>query len=323
VAGVLARAPGNREARALDARIRLARGDATGAEAAFRALAGEDPKDADARAGLGDALRAQLQDEEARAAYREASSLAPADADILSRLEARPRPRFRLDLDGSYSRLTGGLPSWREFSLRLGYQLDPLTTLSGGLEASRRFGRDDVLIDARIDRRWTDALSTYVRVGVTPDADFRPRILAQGGGSVRVLTGSGAIGPTFATLDLTYALYGSGPVRSAAPGLEQVLFDGRLRLSAKAVGTISETSERLAGYILRADVQAADRLGVFVGYADAPDASEGRTVPTRSIFGGVSLDLDDRTTLRLTAARETRARSYDRTTVGLGLTARF
>jgi hypothetical protein len=46
-------------------------------------------------------------------------------------------------------------------------------------------------------------------------------------------------------------------------------------------------------------------------------------VDTFSLFGGISYDLGERSTLRLSVAHEDRARGADRLQVGLGLGWRF
>lgn len=323
VADVLTQQPRNSDAQSLQARIRLARGDAAGAEQAFRHFTLRNSLDVDAQLGLGDSLRAQLRDDEALQAYRQASAVAPQSADVLARLKIAPRPRWRIDLDGSFSRLTGGLEPWREGSLRVAYLLDPRATLSGGIEVDHRFGRIDTLIDARADYRWSDAISTYWRLGGTPEADFRPEFLAETGGSLRLSKGSNVVGATLATLDLKYARYNTGEVKVASPGLEQHLFGDRLWLTGRFIGTISETGERLGGLLVRADIVATDRLRLFAGYSDAPDSSDGRTIPTQSLFGGAVFDLDGNISLRASFGREEHRRSYTRTIVNLGLSARF
>jgi hypothetical protein len=77
--------------------------------------------------GLGDALREQLRDEEARSVYERGAAVQPASADVRGRLAEPVRPRWRLDVDGSYRWLTGGRAPWREGSLQLAYRLDART----------------------------------------------------------------------------------------------------------------------------------------------------------------------------------------------------
>lgn len=320
---VLAARPDNLEAQSLHARVRLARGEAGAAEAAFRQIAGRDSQNPDTFVALGDSLRGLLRDDEAHEAYGRAAALAPESADAKSRLAAPIRPRWRFDLDGGFSRLSGGLEDWQEGSLRVGYQLSERTTLSGGVEVARRFGTTDTLLGARVDQRWSDLGSSYVGIGGTPDAHFRPQVLAETGGAVRVRPASDGVGPTFATLDLRFARYGTGDVTTISPGVQQFVLNGRVWFSAKLIETISEKGELINGYLARTDVAVTDRLHAFGGYSDAPDTSDGRTVPTRSLFGGLGFDLDDRTTLRVSVSREDRRRSYDRSTISVGLSARL
>ncbi|HEY8382393.1 MAG TPA: tetratricopeptide repeat protein [Microvirga sp.] len=323
IAQVLAGRPGDRDARALQARVRLARGDAEGAEADFRALAAAAPGELDYQLGLGDALRARGEDEAAREVYLVAERIDPNAVDVRNRLAQRVRPRWRLDIVGSYSDLTQGLESWREGRVALGYRFDQRTAVTAGVEVNHRFGRTDAVIDGRIDQRWNERLGSYLRTGGTPDADFRPEFLAETGGSLRFAPGNGPVGATLGLLDLSYARYATGETKGASVGLQQYVLDGRIWLTGRLIGTISETDERLGGYSIQADWRVTDRVGLTVGYADAPDTSEGRTFETQSLFGGISLDVTEDLTLRLTGSRETRRNSYDRTTINLGLTTRF
>ncbi len=320
---VLAARPSDRDAHALRARVRLARGDAEGAERDFRALAAAAPRELDYQLGLGDALRAQGRDEEARAAFEAARAIDPASTDVRSRLALKIRPRWRLDVSGGYSNLTEGLESWREGRVSLGYALNQRTTITGAAEINRRFGLTDVTLDGRVDHRWSAIAAGYLRVGGTPEADFRPEVFAEGGGTLRLLPGGAVIGATFGLLDLAYARYPTGDTRSASVGLQQYLFAGRFWLTGRLIGTLSETDDRLGGYSVRADWLVTERFGVFLGYADAPDSSDGRTIETRALFGGLTFALTDEVSLSLSGASEDRKNSYDRTTVAVGVTTRF
>lgn len=324
VTEILAQKPDYTDALSLRAQIRLARHDARGAERDFTELAKRDPKDSDALVGLGDAVREQYRDEEALAIYRRAHGLAPDSRDIEKRLELPARPRWRLDLDGNYSRLSRGFDAWREGSAHLGYIIDERTTVTIGSETDYRFRRFNTLIDGRIDNRWSSSLSSYVRIGGSPNASYRPSLLAEIGGSVEIWKGVGFLGATQATLDLGISHYrGQGDVRSFNPGIAQYFADGRFRLSAKFIGTLATNDDRLAGYSIRGDALLTDKLSVFIGYADAPDNSDGLTVPSKAIYGGLSYDVSDRLSVRVSVAHEDRINSYARTTYSLGLTARY
>ncbi|HEY8566903.1 MAG TPA: tetratricopeptide repeat protein [Beijerinckiaceae bacterium] len=326
VDAVLARVPDHGEALGLQARIRLAKGDASGAETDFAGLVAKNPKDVEALTGLGDARRAQYRDAEAHAAFQQALALDPTSQDVRKRLEAPVRPRWLLSLNGGGSELSAGFKPWREGGVRLGYRFNEATVVSAGAEVTRRFDLVDTLVDARIDHRWSDTFASYFRVGGTSAPHYRPALLVEGGGSARLSPGlaDGTIGATVATVDLGFARYdGAGDVKAASIGLEQYVMQGRLWFTAKAIGTISATEDRLAGFLVRADVLVTDRLQLFVGYADAPDSSDGQVYPSRSLFGGAIWSVTDTLTFRVTAAREDRVKSYDRTILNLGLSVGF
>ncbi|MBA2487466.1 MAG: hypothetical protein H0V35_15505, partial [Nitrospira sp.] len=125
------------------------------------------------------------------------------------------------------------------------------------------------------------------------------------------------------------------------PGLQQNLFEDRFGLIAKFIGTLSRNTdaeartrqiqrgqftgdtERLTGYLVRADLLATKQLRVFIGYADAPDASPGRVFQTRSLFGGAELAFDEQVSVRVSGSRANVKGSSDRSTLNVGLTVRF
>lgn len=339
ISRVLTHQPENTEAQALSARVILAQGQPAEAETVFRQLRSRLPDDTDILLGLGDSLRGTVQDEEARLVYREAAAVDPASAEIEARIAQAIRPRWRLDLDGSLSSLTRKGDDWQEGSARLGYILNDRTTISGGIEVTNRFKILNTLIDARIDQRWSDAWTSYLRLGGSPDAVYRPIFFAESGGTLRVLQGDGAIGATLLTLDAGYAKYTSTEVETASPGLQQYFLDGRLWVSGKVIGTLANSQvrtlapdgfafvrdrlDKFGGYSVRVDGMPTDRLTLFVGWADAPDTSDGRVIPTRALYAGGIYDIDETVSVKLSAAHEDRVKSYDRTSVSVGLTTRF
>lgn len=328
-------APNYHDARAGLARVAIAQGSYGEAERELKALFERSPDHAEGkavRAQLARARAARAQEARAEAdRRRRAAAESNAVQERLSGDEAEARPRWRFDLVGSYSHLSEGNEPWREGTSRLAYRFDTGTTLSAGIEVSRRFGAIDTLIDGRIDQQWSDAFATYLRFGGTPKADFRPRVLVETGGTLRLANASGPIGPTLAVLDLGYANYKTSDVGTIAPGIQQYFFDNRVWLTARFIGTLSKLSdaesenraERSGGYSIRADAQVTDRLSLFVGYANAPDTSDGRVFEAQSFFGGATFALDDSISLLVSAAQENRKDSYDRTSVNLGVAVRF
>ncbi len=129
--------------------------------------------------------------------------------------------------------------------------------------------------------------------------------------------------PTALTLDARQSDFAAGDVQTISPGIEQYLAGGRIWLTARWINLFDDSGRHQSGYLVRADGQATDRLRLFAGRSDAPDTSEGIVVRTRSHFGGLSYDLNARTTLRLSLAHEDRETGADMTQVGLGIGLRF
>ncbi len=304
------------------------RGDPRRAVELLEPLVASDPANSDAQVQLGYALIALGRLDEAERAFRAALAVAPAYADATAGLEsiarqrsaAGARPRWSVDLDGSYSTVEGAQPDWRDGSFQLRYRASEATAFAARIEASRRFGRTDVYGEVGVEQALSDRARVYLTLGGTPDADFRPRYQIGAGGSLRITDGGDA---TVLTLDARQAEFASGDVQTLSPGIEQYLAGGRIWVSARWINLFDEGGDHRSGYLLRADGQATDRLRLFAGLSDAPDTSEGIVVGTRSYFGGASFDIDPRTTLRLSVAHEDRETGADRTQLALGLGLRF
>lgn len=321
VESVLRDDPNNPEARELHAGVLLSQGDARASEAEYRTLARQQPGSASVLVGLGDSLRAQWRDEEARVLYSQAAALAP-DSVGRQRAELPDRPRFRLDINGAYSSLSNGLPPWQEGSLRLAYTVDDRNVVSIGSDVSRRFNMTNAYTELRVDHRYTERLSAYLYGGGTPDATILPEA-AIGMGAQWRMNASPGKQLTFATLDTRYAHYQTGNVWSGNAGLIQYLGNDRIWITAKWINTLDERSRYLTGFALRGDWQARPQLRLLAGYADAPESDQGITVRTRTVYGGVVVDATDRVSVNLTAAHEMRSQLYDRNTIDVGLTLRF
>jgi YaiO family outer membrane protein len=105
--------------------------------------------------------------------------------------------------------------------------------------------------------------------------------------------------------------------------VEQYVAGGSVWYTGRLINTWDQTGDHSLGWLGRGDWQASEGLRLFLGYADAPDTSEGVVVDTRSLFGGLSYSLSDRITLRASAAREWREDGSRRTQFGIGLGHRF
>lgn len=318
---VLRLAPDYTDARLALARIALREKHPAQAEDQAQQVLSSHPDNSEAWIVLGDSLREQRREPDAREAYERAVQLQP-DSVAAQRLAVEQAPRFRLDINGSLSHLSNDLPHWREGAIRLAYAANERSTYSGGVDVSHRFGTTDTYIEGRIDHQFSSSLGAYAYVGGTPDAEFLPEVALGGGLSVRLHDMAGR-NATFGTLDGRFARYVTGNVQSLNPGFVQYLVGDRIWLTGKWVNTWDERDHYLTGWSLRADWQAWDRMRFLVGYANAPESSDGVTVRTRAVYGGLAYDLNDRNSIQITGAHEKRDGLYDRNSVTVGLTVRF
>lgn len=318
---IVAASPGNADAQVQLGLGLLALDRLDEAEQAFKQALATAPNYADARVGL--ARIAQRRGDNA-AALAELDRVDPnyADAAALRRqlTGETPGAGWHFDLDGSYSALERGQPDWQQLSLQLRRQVTPATTLGGRVEIARRFDNTDVYGELRVDQVLADGVTAYLGVGATPGADFLPEWQVSFGGTARVRDGGSA---TVLTLDAREARYAAGDVQTISPGIEQYLADGRIWLTGRWINIFDEDGDHQSGFLVRADGMATDQLRLFAGYSDAPDTSEGVVLDTRTFFGGAALQLDPRTTLRLSAAREDRETGVDRTEFSLGVGLAF
>jgi YaiO family outer membrane protein len=318
---IVATDPRNSDAQVQLGYALLALGRLGEAEQAFRAALAVAPGYADAQLGL--ARVAQRRGDSA-AVRRELAPLDPSNPDVRtlrSQLAAgTAEAAWSLDLDGNYSFLQGPQPDWKEGSLQIRRRFDADRAASGRIEVSRRFDRADVYLEAGVEQAIGSRARVYATLGGTPSADFRPEWQLGAGGSLRVTDGGAA---TVLTLDARHAEFPAGDVQTLTPGVEQYLVGGRVWVTARWINLFDEAGDHQSGYLVRGDLQASDRLRLFVGHSDAPDTSEGVVIDTRSYFGGFSYDLSARITARLSVAFEDRDTGSDRTQIGLGFGWRF
>jgi len=298
----------------------LAMGRLDAAEVAFRRTLELAPDYADARLGL--ARIAQRRGDRVEA-LAELDRIGPghAEADQLRRQIEAAAPeqpwRWRIDLDGSYSRIEN-LPDWQSATLLVQHRPGPNTTIGVTADTTRRFDQTDVYGEARVDYRFSAGGNVYFLAGGTPGADHRPKWQIGAGTAIRVHSGPYA---TVLRLDLRQADYPTGDVQTVNPGIEQYL-TGRAWITAQWIN-VWDSSTHSSGWLLRGDVMPTDRLRLFAGAADAPDLDAGMVIRTTSLFGGLSIDIGDRYTLRLSFTHDDPEGSANRATTAIGMGYRF
>lgn len=286
------------------------------AEAAFAAVAARAPAYADARAGLARVAQRRGDLATARREAAEGVRLAPGDpeAAALARSLAEP-PRWRLDVGVARSELSGGLPDWSEARVAVSGALDERWSAALAVEATERFDNRDTYVEGRLDRRFGRG-GAYVLLGGAPDADYRPELILGLGGEARLTE------RLTATLDASTARYPTGAVTSVQPGLRVEVLPDRLQLAARWIVVRDEGGETRQGWAVQSRWQATPRLGLRLGYADAPESSEGVTVDVAAWSLGADIGVTDRLTLRLGVVSEDRG-AYDRREAAVGFGLRF
>lgn len=292
------------------------------------------PDNTDLLLQQGLALSASDRDEAAVPILERVLQLAPDYADAseaLDRIKARRLqeqetteigPRFRLDVGASHSNLSGNRPSWKESSYRLAYKLAPETTISAGIDISRRYNNTDTYAELRVDKGLSGRLAAYLYAGGAVNADFLPKTAVGLGGEYR-LNGLKGMHSTYALLDLRYARYTTGDTWTAKVGVRQYLSQDRVWVTVSSINTRDENRRYLSGFSVRMDWQVKPDLRLLAGFANAPETSEGLTLRTRSFFGGVVYDFTPKFGINLGLAHEKRSGFYDRNNISAGLTYRF
>jgi YaiO family outer membrane protein len=290
------------------------------AEREFVRVLARAPDYADARLGLARIAQRRGDVSLARREAAEAVRLAPADPDAaaLLRTLATPdaaTPAWRIDASASRSRLSAGLPDWTEARIALGRLWDGGWSSSVAAEATERFDDRDIYFETRLDRRF-GRHGVYANFGGSPDADYRAQASLGSGGHYTLSE------RLVATVDAAVTRYPSGTVTTLQPGAVVQIVPGHWEFSARWIMVRDESGEQRDGYAAQSRWQATDRLALRLGYADAPETSEGFTVDVSTWSAGLDLGLTDVLTLRVGGAVEDRG-AYERRELSLGLGRRF
>ena len=266
----------------------------------------------------------------AKAIYTAALAITPdfAEArDGLQRVDAAlaeqgKAPRWQTDIGAEHSGFSNpALPDWNQ-------QFVHVTRLmNGGKQAVHlrltrydQFGLNDGEAELGFAARLTDRLDVYGAAGVATEAAFRPESRFALGGAYRAHKGSW--GGVWLTFDGRHDRYPAITVNSGALGV-RVTGNNGLGIASRLIRVDQGDGNPMTGYDVRIDGQINDRLRVHAGFADAPETVAAITIVTRSIFAGVTWDINPKTTLRAGYGRDDRANTYVRQGLNVTLSRRF
>ncbi len=234
---------------------------------------------------------------------------------------AVPPLRWRVDLDGTLSDLSASDETWTAASLRIGYAVSDRTTVSAGIEIETRLGATDLRFEGRVDHEVTPTLSAYAYLAGAPDPDFRAEF-AYGGGFAWSTEKATHL-PLDVLLDLAASHYPDSRSLTLSPGVRVYLADGSASFAVHMINGFNDPGAETIGYSIRGDVEASERVSLYLGYADAPEIDAGQRIEVRTLFGGLSATLTDRLTWRASLSREERSLGHDRTIVSTGFGLRY
>lgn len=293
------------------------------AKAAVENVLQERPDDQDAK----DLLKQVEEASDVQAAAEKLKTAAPlSERPVASSTSAPPAPkplRWRIDLNGGWSGLTGDRPDWWEGDARLSYHLNPQYTISGFVAPASRFEIEDTLFEIRVDHKQGPTFNNYIFVAGTPDADFFPEVAVGAGFGLKARDSKGFLNASVLTFDARYAHYVTGDVEAFNPGLEQYFFNGRAWVTARWINVVDQDHIYSDGYLLRGDIIVVPKLRVFAGYADAPENVDANIVRTRSIFGGLVYELNEKSTWRASVGYDNRVDLFEQVLVSTGITRKF
>ena len=297
-------------------------GDAATAVKLLDRWISEHPEDADALVQRGYSWLALGNNAAARKDFEAALAIAPNYTDAAVGLErARARPtgserRGFILVEAAYSDPGSGTKDWREVGLVT--QFPVARTVLAGVDATyfERFGRTDVELGGRLDMRASEQVTLRMRIGGTPDADFRPEIALAGGTDLRLRGGPQA---TILSLDGSFQRFPLQDVVTINPEVTQYLGTGASWVTLRGIGTIVDGGGLEVGGLARFDTMPDDRQRIFVGVADGPDTDLGIVTRVTSIFGGAEFPLAGDVSITPSLAHEWRESGGERTEVRIGL----
>ncbi len=283
------------------------------------------PQDSDALVQRGYAHLALGNRKAAADDFRAALLIAPEYDDAragLALIAERERERSGgfLIAGSAWSALDSGAQDWWEASLNGEAPVTSKLSLGGRASWYRRFGIEDVELDARIASRPSDDLWLRASIGGTPSADFRPEIAIAGGADLRVAEGAQA---TLLSIDAAWQRFPLQDIVTVTPGITQYFGDGRWSATLRGIGIVPASSSLQLGVLGRIDHYIGERQRFFGGAAYSPDTDLGIVTRVTSVFAGAELPLGDRLSLLPSFAHEWRDGGPDRTELRVELKTAF
>lgn len=322
--------PPDLQAMLLAGRIHYFQGEHARAGRLFRQVLERDPNSSEALLGVADVAIANGDADRAEAALARARSAGAASNEIavregrLAALQQAGRAQWRLTLGAEYSRLQRiDLDDWKEAFAYIERAKTGEPTFLLFLHAAERFSKRDRFIEGTVRFDAGNHVKPRLSAGLGPGADFLPSRRVRAGLSARLYAADAALAAGVADIEARRSYYREGTVEDLLLRYDQYVAGDALILSPGLSTTWAADGTRTVGWSIRAVVTPAPglRLGAF--YADAPETSEGVTADTVARGGFVSLDVDDRHTLRLDGGVEDRQDSYRRISAAVSVTRRF
>lgn len=218
----------------------------------------------------------------------------------------------RIDIASSQSTLSEGLEPWEEVSAALSLrQGDRFWTIYA--EESERFGLADFYTEVRLEQR-QDWGAIAFAVGGASDADFRPEAALK---ATLMLNASRDMAWR---IDLDASRYGDADVYTTQAGFERRFRYRNATVSARVIGTGNERIS--AGYALQGEFDLWPRFRGRLGYAEAPEFSEGDVLQVTAWSVATLVEVNDSLVLRADFAHEDRG-AYERDVFSVGAGFRF
>lgn len=208
------------------------------------------------------------------------------------------------------------LSNWDEQFLRVEYSPKAIA-YHASVQRYKRFGVTDVQIRGGIADAIRGGWDWGLEAGVTPNETFRPKLTlgARVGRAVEIQNGA----VIYPTVTYRYDDYTAGAIHNIQPGIITYLNNGVV-LTGRLIATLQNSEEDQLGWLVEGRIPAADRLELRAGYANAPEAINGIAITTKSLFGGLTYNVQDNLDIHFNLARDDRENSYVRNSANVGFT---